>query len=1671
MKVLLKFAKTKQEIMMTKLFKPKFWAVLLGLLSTLSSLGQTIIGSFPQMDGGFEGQATGTIATLSSIANGIQRTDWTVSAGSGTALINATNGRSGAKYFTAGASSATARRFQSPTAANGAVAVSTAYTIQFFYKTAVGTAATNAQANASPDGTGSPGTYQALTLPGTNGVWTKIQQSVTTGSSANATRYGISLYRYSAASTVDVDIDDWVMYAGAADNTAPNLPGTVTVANPTVSSLDVSWAAASGGVDGGGYVVVRYATAPNADNDPNQNGIYAIGNTFTNGTGSLLGRIVYIGTGTSFTDNTGLSAGQTYYYKVYTVDKAFNYSTESEGNGTTSPPVSPTLTLLSALPDFGNVCVNTIGGPNSFTIKGDNLDGTAVSLAALTGYTYSETVGGPFTTILNFNYAGNGFASKLIYVNFNPVAVQQYTGNISLTGGGIAGSLSVAANGYGINEPTLNTGGTSGITSSTATLAGTIVSATCSPVATYGFEYSTISGFINGTGTQVFASNLNSGNFSQSITGLIPNTRYYYKAFATNNNGATGYGPQQAFTCLPLPVPMALQSGLSYTQNFSDVGTWGDFFTSGNGANHFGGLSANATGTIPDGIRITASTANFNGSNFTSSGGVHRFIDATTPTQSIIFLSTGSPDNTTSAALDFYMDFTGVNAGTLSFDYATINNSTGDRNGSLRVYATTDGITFTELPFANVLNFTNNVPISGSKTNIALPAIFDNSATARLRFYYHNGSGNTGSGSRPKISIDNLNVTAVATTPCVSPTAPATALTFGTITDVSIAGSFTAASPASDGYMVVMSTNNALTGNPIDGVIYNIGDNVGDGSVIANGNATTFTATGLTALTTYYFFVFPVNSVCTGGPLYYTATVLNDNATTIAGLPPCAAPAGQPANYVAGTTTINSIQGSFTATTADEYLVLRTTAGTLSNNPVNAQAYNAGDILGNAVVVQRSAATSFTATGLLPNTTYNFFIFALNSQACINGPVYNIVLPLTGTQATLPLPPCATPSAQPTSLTLTPANTSIAGTFTGVIDADDYLIIRSSSNTLSASPVDNTDYNAGDNFGGGIVIANSTNTSFLTTGLTANTQYYFYIFAANKNCSGGTKYFLPALTGNITTTNAITNNYYFGTLHSHSDYSDGNKDNPGFTPADDYAYAKNSLCMDFLGISEHNHYSGGDPGNLLAPYHSGITQANTFTTNNPGFLALYGMEWGTISGGGHVLVYGNGMDDLWGWESGSGVWGAANNYDVYVPKSGYTGSTGLFKTINDNAATNTFGSLAHPNLTDFNNIAGTAYDVVADNAITATTVESGPSSSTNTTYSAPGSSMGYLFYYQMLLAKGYHLGPTIDHDNHYTTFGRTTYSRTAVIAPGPTLTKASMMTAMRNMNFYATQDCDSKVDFSINTRIMGNIFTDRFAPNIAVTLTDATTSTATAVIRVMYGVPGSGVLPVKIDSVIGSTLNFTDNNLANNTTGYYYIDITNGSSRIVTSPIWYTRNDGLVLPVKLSSFVVQKTDNAVKISWSTEQETNSSHFVVERSVDGRTWNSIAIVNAAGNSSTRINYSIYDNAPVKGINYYRLKQVDKDAKYDYSVTRTALFSTKYAVEVAPNPAKDVVNIYLAKTTNQPATIQLLNAAGKIVYNVSSAQSHVQINTSGFGKGLYFVKVIAADEVTTIRVLVQ
>ncbi len=206
------------------------------------------------------------------------------------------------------------------------------------------------------------------------------------------------------------------------------------------------------------------------------------------------------------------------------------------------------------------------------------------------------------------------------------------------------------------------------------------------------------------------------------------------------------------------PVAMSSQPGLSYTENFADIANWTNNFATGIGTGPFSSVAVATAGTIPDPGTTTIATTIFNTG---TSGGVQRGSSTGNPAGTIVLLATGATSNTNASAFDFSMNYSGVNAGTLSFDWTRVNNSTGDRGGSLRVYSSPDGTTFTELATAAVNNIINNGgTASGSITTVALPATFNNSATARLRFYYFNGTTTGTTGSRPKISIDNLTVTA-----------------------------------------------------------------------------------------------------------------------------------------------------------------------------------------------------------------------------------------------------------------------------------------------------------------------------------------------------------------------------------------------------------------------------------------------------------------------------------------------------------------------------------------------------------------------------------------------------------------------------------------------------------------------------------------------------------------------------------------------------------------------------------------------------------------------------------------------------------------------------------------------------------------------------------------------
>jgi len=364
--------------------------------------------------------------------------------------------------------------------------------------------------------------------------------------------------------------------------------------------------------------------------------------------------------------------------------------------------------------------------------------------------------------------------------------------------------------------------------------------------------------------------------------------------------------------------------------------------------------------------------------------------------------------------------------------------------------------------------------------------------------------------------------------------------------------------------------------------------------------------------------------------------------------------------------------------------------------------------------------------------------------------------------------------------------------------------------------------------------------------------------------------------------NAQTYNYYFGNLHAHTGFSDGNKDslNSGVSrPDGSYTYAKLSNDFDFLGISEHNHYSNNNnPGFEIQNYTLGLNMANN--ANQDGvFAALFGMEYGVSSNyNGHVIIYG--FNQLIGWEPG--------NYDIYNDKSDYDG---LFRKVKNNP--NAFCYLAHPYHTDFSTngsfsgaLAYLPYDQAYDSAIVGVPLRSGLAFSQADTYD-DYSTGDYISYYRQLLFKGYHLGIGYDHDNHYTNFGRSNGGRLVILAPS--LSRANITDAMQNMRFYGSDDSNAKIDFNMNGQVMGSVVQGTVYPTFQLIHNDPDGENADT-IKLFRGSANTGTLwaeQVQI-STGNNTLQYTDYNLLMNKEYYYYAEIKQHDQQlIVTSPIWY----------------------------------------------------------------------------------------------------------------------------------------------------------------------------------------
>jgi hypothetical protein len=203
-----------------------------------------------------------------------------------------------------------------------------------------------------------------------------------------------------------------------------------------------------------------------------------------------------------------------------------------------------------------------------------------------------------------------------------------------------------------------------------------------------------------------------------------------------------------------------------------------------------------------------------------------------------------------------------------------------------------------------------------------------------------------------------------------------------------------------------------------------------------------------------------------------------------------------------------------------------------------------------------------------------------------------------------------------------------------------------------------------------------------------------------------------------------------------------------------------------------------------------------------------------------------------------------------------------------------------------------------------------------------------------------------------------------------------------------------------------------------------------------------------------------------------YISGYNASTGSDHLPVLSRFDFATVLPVTLISFSAEEKGNEVIVKWTATREMNSNYYEVERSLDAVKFSPIGHISSKGNNSGDSRYEIVDSAPAEGINFYRLKQVDKDSKVMYSLV-VAVNRTKTAINkiaVYPNP----VNKFITLTVTDKAQVysgKLINAEGRIILNlkgnVYQVNQHLNNNIDKLKAGLYVLKLADGKEQFSLR----
>ena len=177
------------------------------------------------------------------------------------------------------------------------------------------------------------------------------------------------------------------------------------------------------------------------------------------------------------------------------------------------------------------------------------------------------------------------------------------------------------------------------------------------------------------------------------------------------------------------------------------------------------------------------------------------------------------------------------------------------------------------------------------------------------------------------------------------------------------------------------------------------------------------------------------------------------------------------------------------------------------------------------------------------------------------------------------------------------------------------------------------------------------------------------------------------------------------------------------------------------------------------------------------------------------------------------------------------------------------------------------------------------------------------------------------------------------------------------------------------------------------------------------------------------------------------------------------------LAVSLMNFGAKGVGNSALLSWSTASESQNSHFLIERSEDGKNFSAIGTVKGSGTTSARQFYTFTDYLPSKTQNYYRLQQVDFDGKKTFSSIINFNFQAKkLKSKVFPTVVSDFVTLEFE--SKDDAQIDVRDIFGRLISSQKAENTEgvnsFYLNLNNAQNGFYFISVLTSDKMETHKI---